>query len=301
MRRYLIRALLALGFLVLPCLPPSAQESNPNGHIRVQVLDQSGAIVQNARVLILPTPDTLKGVAKPDEGGEFQFEVPPGTYDVRAFAQGFLRQTQQVEVQGGRWQSVQLTLSLGQLPPCCMALPLQKKLSGGPVDFPEEVQAISPDGRYAILAVDRDSGSRHTLLLEHRTRKIRRPLFVYERHVTVLWHVNSKVFAVTEYVTNDNSNCRIYFADDTAHPIAVLERLPRELPESANDNLKVALSSHRAYVEAEDWIYPTTLLLMVSPYSGDPRTYFAPGSGYGAYELHMELDYPPLPINSHPR
>lgn len=296
MYRYLILVLFWTSFFAWPRASVSAQQGIASAHIVVQVVDPSGGIVPNARVMILPTPATVRGDQRTDNPGEFKFDVPPGVYDLRAIAQGFLPQSQRVDVQGGTSQKISLTLGVRSCGQDCMP---REKMSAALVDFPEQSQAISPDGRYAILAVDPGPVPQHTLVFEDRILKTRRPLLSYERHVTVLWHLSSRVFAVTEYVGNDNSQCRIYSVDDTSHPISVLERLYGQLPEPAKESLKAALASHSTFVEAQDWVYPTNLMLMVTPYSVNSTAGFEAVSWYPFYELNLDLDDPPLPVNSH--
>jgi carboxypeptidase family protein len=289
MRQNVIVALLSVGLVVLHVSPLPAQNSSPNGHIVVQVTDVSGAIVPSARVLVLPTPAMVKSTHDPDDRSEFHFDVPPGTYDFRVRSHGFISETKRAEVKSGTVETISFALTPAGCASQCVPLPREMTAVRG--DFPERSEIKSPDGRYVILAGDHDSSTKHIVFFEDTTLQTRRLLLTYDQHMSLLWHANSKVFAVTNYVTDDNSDCEIYFVGDIAHPIPVLERLSRELPDAARENLEAALSSHRAYVEGEDWVEPTSLILTISPHTG-----FQAGSGYGSYKLDLELAT--LPVNS---
>lgn len=59
------------------------------GSLKGQVLDPSGAAISNATILVLPAEDAAITVVT-DKDGQFEIkQILPGTYTVRAFAQGF--------------------------------------------------------------------------------------------------------------------------------------------------------------------------------------------------------------------
>ena len=95
--------------------PLAAQETT--GSIGGTVLDASGAAVPNAKIEITggAVPQALTGTT--DLAGNYAFgQVPPGTYDVTATAQGFsVTKKTAVVVVLGRNSRVDFKLEIGQI------------------------------------------------------------------------------------------------------------------------------------------------------------------------------------------
>lgn len=257
---YLARTLLWMGMLASFCNALPAREPGNTAAIMIEVKDQSGAIAPNARVQILPFPNTNGKDLTTDSDGKLSLNVPPGNYDLRVTLPGFLTYTKRIEVQNDSHQIIDVVLKVGDCPPG----PCGIVSNVFPVSFPDQSQAASPDGRYVIVGVDGDADPHHTVFLEDRILKTRRKLFNYDRHVVFLWYYDSNLFAVTDYVSSDSSRCSIISVDEKVPPIQVLDLLFRQLSESSRERLKSHLSNHHAYVEASVWAKPTDLELKVS-------------------------------------
>ena len=140
------------------------------------------------------------------------------------------------------------------------------------VSFPANSEALSPDGRYAIVDIDRSSEPYHVVFLKNLQVNSRRELFDYDRHVDVLWSPDSKSFAVTDYGDSDFSRCNIFSVDEKIARIPVLDHLFRTLPESEQKRLKRLQSNHHFYVAASAWTGPKELRLKIWGYGdADPK------------------------------
>jgi hypothetical protein len=191
-----------------------------------------------------------------------------------------------VEVQDATPQLVSVVLTPGSCPPgpCLLVTEALPLLS------PEQLPAVSPDGRYAIVEIASDWEPRHTVFLEDRALKTQRKLFSYDQPESFLWNYDSKVFAVTDYanyIGNDSSVRSIFSVDENVPPVPVLDLLFRQLSESARENLKARLSNHHVnFVEALAWIKPMDLELKVSGYGDKDHASFAE-----TYKLHVDLGH----------
>jgi hypothetical protein len=143
-----------------------------------------------------------------------------------------------------------------------------------PVSFPTESQAVSPDGRYAIVGVDGDSEPYHSVWMDDRVLKTRQKLFVYDRHIVLLWDNESKSFAVTDYVGSNTSRCKVFSVNRKAPTIQVLNVLLPALFVDARERLKKQLSNHHVYVEAFVWSGSNVLTVKVSGYGDADPTGF---------------------------
>jgi hypothetical protein len=135
-----------------------------------------------------------------------------------------------------------------------------------PVSFPAQSQAVSPDGRYAVVDIDSDRKPYHRVFLEDRFLHTRRNLFNYERHVVLLWDADSRMFAATDYIGSGTSTCSIISVDDKVARMQALDLLFRQLGEDAKKILQGQLSNHHVYVEASEWWGSTSLVVTVSGY-----------------------------------
>ncbi len=178
--------------------------------------------------------------------------------------------TKRVEAIAGAHPRIGIVLPVGGCSPCVVVTNIL------PVSFPEQSEAVSPDGRYAIVGIDRDKEPYHTVFLEDRSLKTRRKLFNYDRHIVVLWKSDSKLVAVTNYVGSDSSQCSIVSVDEKVGPIQVLDVLSHQLSEDTWNQLKRGLGNHHAYVEASVWDGPASLLVKISGYGdADPAGFAA--------------------------
>src|SRR5882757_7310215 len=80
---------LVLLFTALLIFVAGVRAQAPNGSLRGQVTDPSGAAVVNATVVVLPA-DGASSNATTDRDGIFEVKpLVPGSYTVQVFAQGF--------------------------------------------------------------------------------------------------------------------------------------------------------------------------------------------------------------------
>lgn len=255
-----IRMLFCAGMFLTFCFALLAQEAVKTTSIVLAVKDQSGAAVPNAHVQIVPSPDNIGKNLATDSDGKLSLEVFPGSYDLRVESPGFVTATKRIEAKTAAPQAIEIVLKVGSCPPGpCFVLANEV-----PVSFPVQSQAISPDGRYAIVGVDRGTKPSHSVFLEDRLLKTRRKLFNYDQHVDLLWKSDSKLFAVTDYVGSDSSRCSILSVDEKVPPVQVLDVLSHQLSKDTWEKLVTHLGSHHAYVEAEVWDGPTSLMVKIS-------------------------------------
>ena len=267
-----IHTFFCVAILLTFCLCFPQRGTGQSASMVLEVKDPTGAPVANAQVQIQPSPSNAEKRQTTHSEGSVSFEVSPGiSYDVMVTSPGFLSVTKRVEANSATHQTVEIVLSIKSCPPgpCVMVTDIF------PVSFPEQSQAVSPDGRYAVVGVNSNIEPYHTVFLEDRNVKARRKLFTYDRHIVVLWNADSKLFAVTNYVGSDNSRCTIISIDEKAQPIEVLGVLSHQLAEASWKRLQNQLSNHHAYVEAVVWDGPMSLQVKVSGYGDADRKGFA--------------------------
>jgi len=167
-----------------------------------------------------------------------------------------------------------------------LALPAQERPKvDSAVSFPANSRAVSPDGRYAVMDVDRGAQPYHTAFLKDLQLNTRRELFDYDRHVDVLWNPGSTLFAVTDYSEGNFSNCRIFSVNEKITTISVLDQLFRTLYESERKTLRWLQSNQHFYVAASTWTSPMELKLKVwGNGTADPNGF----TRY--YPLRLEMD-----------
>jgi len=256
--------LICAGIFLPFCLSLLAQESVKATSIVLVVKDQTGGKVQGAHVRIWPLPSKMEKVLDTDSDGKLLLDVSPGSYDLTVEFPGFVTATKSIEAKYATHQTIDIVLRAGSCSPCVITAVL-------PVSFPEQSLAISPDGRYAIVGVDSAAEPHHTVFLEDLFLKTRRKLFNYDRHVALLWKPDSKLFAVTNYVGSDKSQCTIILVDEKMPPIQVLDVLSRQLTAASRKQLEIRLSNQHSYVEASAWDGSMTLEVKISGYGdADP-------------------------------
>ena len=95
----LIRPKLASLLFLVVCTVLSARAQNPNGSLRGEVHDSSGARVTAAQILLRQADATLERRIDADSRGEFRLEgLIPGRYHLRVVAAGFAPAEADVEV-----------------------------------------------------------------------------------------------------------------------------------------------------------------------------------------------------------
>ena len=112
--RRVIAAILALVITILITTNVPAQ--NPNGALRGEVQDASGARVAGARIIVKSTGSSITREASANDRGEFRIEgLLPGSYHVAVTAKGFAEATADVNVAVSvvRDIAVKLTLATG--------------------------------------------------------------------------------------------------------------------------------------------------------------------------------------------
>jgi hypothetical protein len=100
--------------LVLLCPTPGKPQGETTSAISGEVSDPSGATIPGAEVSVLNAANGLRRNARTDAAGRFLFpQLSPGTYSVRAAAEGFApQQADAVSAALGRTQTVNLVLKL---------------------------------------------------------------------------------------------------------------------------------------------------------------------------------------------
>jgi len=265
------------------CFALLAQEAVKTASIVLAVKDQSGAIVPYAHVQIVPSPNNIEKNQTTDTDGKLSLDVSPGSYELTVESPGFVTSSKRIEAKPGTHQAVDIVLKVGACPPGVCGV----VTNVFPVSFPGQSQAPSPDGRYVIVGADSGSGPYHSVFLEDRLLKTRRKLFDYDRHIVLLWKSDSKLLAVTDYVSSENSRCSILPVDEKVPPIQVLDVLSHQLSEDTWKQLQTHLSNHHAYVEAEVWDGPMSLLVKISGYGDADPAGFA-----GFYEVLLPAGKP---------
>ena len=103
-------AIVALFLLFMGC-PLLVHAQSPNGALRGEVLDVTGARVPGASVAALSAASAQGRKVKADEHGEFRIEgLPPGTYQLTVTAEGFAQASAQLEVVVSTVRDVSVTL-----------------------------------------------------------------------------------------------------------------------------------------------------------------------------------------------
>lgn len=130
------------------------------------------------------------------------------------------------------------------------------------VSFPsKQTQAVSPDGRFAIVNVDSDTEPHHMLFLENRQHKTRRKLMEYGRSIEVLWNPSGTSFAVTDYAGSNLAECLVFSVNDSEAPRNVADALQTSIT-NLKEQVSLRESSH-VYWTAVRWKSSDSLLVRV--------------------------------------
>src|SRR5262245_46694010 len=111
---FLLRVLTILVLLTAQALPVTAQ--NATGSIRGTVSDQNAAVIQHANVVV--TNKATKATRKVNTGDDGIYSVEnliPGEYEVKAEAQGFSTQVQNLTVEVGATTNGNFSMTVGQV------------------------------------------------------------------------------------------------------------------------------------------------------------------------------------------
>jgi hypothetical protein len=210
-------------------------------------------------------PNTIETNLTTDGNGRLSIVVPSGTYNLNVKFPGFAPITKRIVVQNATPQTIDVVLKVQSCPPG----PCYLVTSVLPVPFPEQSQAVSPDGRYVIVGINNNAEPYHTVFLEDRALTTRRKLLTYDRHIALLWGNDSKSFAVTNYVGSNGSRCTVISVDQKVPPIEVVDSLLRALSKDARERLSRQLSNDHVYVEASVWNSSSTALTVKISGHGD--------------------------------
>jgi hypothetical protein len=255
MRRGPLSALLWVVILVPFCSVLPAEESGNSASIEIDVTDQSGAVVPNAKVLILPLPNEGGKILSTDSAGKLELDLAPGNYLLRMQVPGFRRARRPIEVKPGTHQFISIVLEVKSCSPCVMVttMPLGFPLPPEPPSFPALTEVPSLDGRYVLVSKGRAFSHHHTVFLEDHHLKTRRRLFEFNDRVVLLWNEDSTLLAVTDYETRGSSRCTIYSVDKKFPPFPAMDLILSGLTEPERQSLEKFLSKERVLEEAIRW------------------------------------------------
>ncbi len=101
----------AVIFLIFVAVPALMRAQNPNGALRGEVQDASGARLASARVVVQSIGSSITREAAANERGEFRIEgLLPGFYRVAVTAKGFAQATADVDVAVSLVRDIAVTL-----------------------------------------------------------------------------------------------------------------------------------------------------------------------------------------------
>ena len=240
-------------FLCMMVLQPCssgfpAQESGKPASIVLQVTDQGGAVVPDARVLILPLPKSVAGMLKTDKDGRVSLVVPSGAYTLRVQMLGFRPARKRIEAEPGSHQAISIELTVGVCTQCVEVIACPATGCPSPPSFPEQSRVASPDGRYLLMRKGWPWAGRHTVELEDRVLKTRHELFKYNQRVVFQWW--GRLIIATDYAGSHVSHATLYSVDKQIPPVQVLDLLLSQIDEDDRKVLVEALTNRRVCVEA---------------------------------------------------
>lgn len=111
-RGFFLKITIAVFLVLGSCCAAASQSQSPQGALKGQILDPSGAAIGDATVLVLPAQGAAM-TATTDKDGQFEIkQIPPGAYTVQVLAPGFANfEKKDVVIAAGH--SVKLEISLG--------------------------------------------------------------------------------------------------------------------------------------------------------------------------------------------
>lgn len=114
------------------------------------------------------------------------------------------------------------------------------------VSFPgPSKEAPDPTGKYVVVWSD---SKPHELFVKDLKDQNILPLLAFDRHVDVLWSINGKLLAITDWGGSDYSNVFIYFPNKSKTPVDLKTAFKNALGE-----LVEIEKNHHVYFEALEW------------------------------------------------
>ncbi len=105
-----------IGLLILTAGSTAQAQRNVPGSVSGVVMDRDGAVVPDARVLLIQTQQALLRSTKSGSDGRFRFDdVLPGSYEVRVSRSDFNNRRSPVQVTPSESPDIEVTLELAQL------------------------------------------------------------------------------------------------------------------------------------------------------------------------------------------
>jgi hypothetical protein len=147
MRCFLIRLLLCVGILMPWCSALRAQDSGRDAAILLEVRDQAGGFIPDAKVQIRPSSSNLGSDLKTDSSGNLLLALPAGAYDLSVTSPGFVPGMERVQVKpgaGGAHETISVVLQVGGCPPGCGVV---VESDGSPASSPAQSQVAKQDLR----------------------------------------------------------------------------------------------------------------------------------------------------------
>ena len=86
-------------------------------------------------------------------------------------------------------------------------------------------ELASPDGRWILQNVDRDTEPHHSILLKDKTTGKTRKICDYERHASIIWSPDSRNFALNDYAGSDFATASIISVDEAASIIKLQDEI----------------------------------------------------------------------------
>jgi hypothetical protein len=127
-----------------------AAQPAPQGHLTIQVVDQSGAVIPNARIVIDPALPQPESVLRTDSQGQASLQVRAGNHVLSIAAPGFETWSRQIDVRASADQAFKITLQVGQTG--CGACVVVLLVPPMPNELPEPVfLTLEPLSNFAPL------------------------------------------------------------------------------------------------------------------------------------------------------
>lgn len=128
--------------------------------------------------------------------------------------------------------------------------------------FPGTVnQALSPNGRLAVVNEDRDQEPNHVLFLRNTETNLASAIFPYRRHVDVSWASDSRFFFVNDYAESNSSDCIVIDTGSMAR-----KHMSRALRSERHRTLR--LDESHLYVTCSTWRAQDLILVSVVGHDG---------------------------------
>jgi hypothetical protein len=131
------------------------------------------------------------------------------------------------------------------------------------IEFPiSKIPATSPNGKFSIVNEDNEEEPNHVLYIKDNKLKTRNKILYYNRHVAVLWSVNSKRFFINNYKESNLSDCEI-FSVISSNTLSVAHALTKEKGAILRGN-----DDSHLYITCLSWIGSDAVLVSARGYDG---------------------------------